>query len=237
MKMLSHSVLALAGLAAASAAGAATTAAFGTLSFDQQFGTATSTDAIPVFLTLTLDPASAPLTTDPSAQVTSGLTDQNISDAGYDPAVYTSRLVNEEFSCSGSFTSGCGSPTAGAYHFNFNFDPPSFVTPSNFDLEPGSSYSFLFGTFVPNGHGAAPGTYQFANASIIFELFNADQSQEASITLASTCASGSAACSFTRVVTGGIGAVPEPASWALMLAGFGLVGATMRRRAGTVVAA
>jgi hypothetical protein len=31
-------------------------------------------------------------------------------------------------------------------------------------------------------------------------------------------------------VTLGSGAVPEPASWALMIAGFGLVGAAMRRR-------
>ena len=27
-----------------------------------------------------------------------------------------------------------------------------------------------------------------------------------------------------------VGAIPEPASWAMMLAGFGLVGASMRRR-------
>ena len=36
---------------------------------------------------------------------------------------------------------------------------------------------------------------------------------------------------------GGIGAVPEPAAWALMLAGFGAVGATLRRRRVTVLAA
>ena len=33
------------------------------------------------------------------------------------------------------------------------------------------------------------------------------------------------------------GTVPEPASWAMLVAGFGLVGATMRRRAGARVAA
>lgn len=33
------------------------------------------------------------------------------------------------------------------------------------------------------------------------------------------------------------GAVPEPATWAMMLGGFGLVGASMRRRSRTVVAA
>lgn len=32
-------------------------------------------------------------------------------------------------------------------------------------------------------------------------------------------------------VDGPVGAVPEPASWAMMIAGFGLAGAAMRRRA------
>lgn len=34
-----------------------------------------------------------------------------------------------------------------------------------------------------------------------------------------------------------VGAVPEPATWALMIAGFGLVGTSLRRRSTTVVAA
>jgi PEP-CTERM motif len=37
--------------------------------------------------------------------------------------------------------------------------------------------------------------------------------------------------------TGGIGAVPEPASWAMMIAGFGLVGASARRRRGVLATA
>ena len=36
---------------------------------------------------------------------------------------------------------------------------------------------------------------------------------------------------------GGTGAVPEPASWAMMIAGFGLVGASMRRRRPAVASA
>ncbi len=38
-------------------------------------------------------------------------------------------------------------------------------------------------------------------------------------------------------VSDGAGAVPEPAMWGLMIAGFGLVGTSMRRRARTAVAA
>jgi hypothetical protein len=47
---------------------------------------------------------------------------------------------------------------------------------------------------------------------------------------------GDSARGFDRVIyTDAVAAVPEPASWALMIAGFGLVGGTLRRRA--VVAA
>jgi len=34
-----------------------------------------------------------------------------------------------------------------------------------------------------------------------------------------------------------VASVPEPASWALMIGGFGMVGATMRRRRQTMAAA
>jgi|JI10StandDraft_1071094.scaffolds.fasta_scaffold11595_4 hypothetical protein len=40
-----------------------------------------------------------------------------------------------------------------------------------------------------------------------------------------------------RVYAVQTGTVPEPASWAMLIAGFGLVGAMLRRRRGTVVAA
>ncbi|WP_235902546.1 PEPxxWA-CTERM sorting domain-containing protein [Sandarakinorhabdus oryzae] len=39
-----------------------------------------------------------------------------------------------------------------------------------------------------------------------------------------------------NTITPGIGAVPEPASWAMLIAGFGLVGAVSRRRRGAVAA-
>jgi PEP-CTERM motif len=42
---------------------------------------------------------------------------------------------------------------------------------------------------------------------------------------------------FTANVSAPVNAVPEPATWAMMLFGFGLVGSTMRRRAATRVSA
>ena len=43
--------------------------------------------------------------------------------------------------------------------------------------------------------------------------------------------------SATATSTSSVGAVPEPAMWALMLIGFGLTGAAARRRAAAAVAA
>jgi hypothetical protein len=41
---------------------------------------------------------------------------------------------------------------------------------------------------------------------------------------------------FIQVLPGSIGEVPEPASWAMLIAGFGLVGASQRRRRTSVAA-
>ena len=41
---------------------------------------------------------------------------------------------------------------------------------------------------------------------------------------------------FVQVLPGSIGGVPEPASWAMLIAGFGLVGAAQRRRVARVAA-
>ena len=56
-----------------------------------------------------------------------------------------------------------------------------------------------------------------------------------------TLAAGTYALTFSAYTEGGdnsalidkvsIAAVPEPATWGLMIAGFGMIGATMRRRA------
>jgi len=51
---------------------------------------------------------------------------------------------------------------------------------------------------------------------------------------------GSTGCSYLNALVlynNGAGAVPEPASWAMLIAGFGLTGATMRRRRTTAISA
>ncbi|NIJ08952.1 hypothetical protein FHS31_002582 [Sphingomonas vulcanisoli] len=54
-------------------------------------------------------------------------------------------------------------------------------------------------------------------------------------TLSSPCAAGNNICdtNFRFTTTGDAAAVPEPASWAMMVGGFALLGATLRRRRAT----
>lgn len=234
--MIKVSTIAAVTLISLIGAEAAAAKAFGTITFDQPTGTTVSTADIPVFVTLTIDPTSEALSTGPDAQITSGLTDADITAAGYDPTVFTNRIINNAFECSGTFVQGCGSPTAGAYHFEFNFDPPSLIGPPNLDIQPGQSFSYRFRSFVPNDGNAAPGLYTFYNVIPEFELTNADFSQVKFITIASSCINSDPACAFTRVVTAAPG-VPEPAAWALLTVGFGVVGSALRRRPRATVAA
>lgn len=202
-------------------------AVIATLTFDTPSGTVASNTPIDVFVTLTLDAASDAITTDASGMVTSGLTSAAIIAAGGDPNDIVRTLVNVGFQCGGTFTTTCtdGPP------YDFTFDSAGFIGPVNLNLQPGSVSSFRFGTFSPTGGNAPAGTYSFYNAIVGFGFINAaDQSFYAPF--ANTCSGQNPDCAFTRSVFDA-SAVPEPASWAMMLAGFGLVGFAMRGRAKT----
>lgn len=72
-----------------------------------------------------------------------------------------------------------------------------------------------------SGYGCCGSDFQFTNAASAFVNDNAV---------------GSSYTNYAFIDDGLTGAVPEPASWALLIVGFGLTGAAMRRRA-TVAAA
>ena len=205
-----------------------------TLTFDTPSATVLSNEAIEVWVTLHLDPMSDAITTDGSGEVTSGLTDQMITDAGFDPDQVFRTNVNNYFECSGTFVSGCG--PGPEYAFDFNFAAPSFVGAANRNLLPGSDTSFHFGTFTPIGGNAAPGLYTFYNVGFIFQFTQPDadhpgDNKTGSYTFAQTCPFQNDACAFTReVLAAPGGGVPEPASWALMILGFGGAGVALRRR-------
>ncbi len=77
--------------------------------------------------------------------------------------------------------------------------------------------SYLFTPFVDSA------TY---GGALTFVGFQADAGEY----ITSVKVSGSGATGFTDIQLGTSGGVPEPATWAMLITGFGLVGAAMRRR-------
>lgn len=204
--------------------GPASAAVIGTLSFDQPTGTALSNVPIDIDVTLTLDATSDAITTDADGNITSGLSADDISAAGADPDEVLRTFLTVAFECTGSFTANCisGPP------YDFDFDLTDFYFETDFSLQPGESFSFRFGIFTPTGGSAPAGTYSFYNAIAQFGIQENDGDVFYS-RIAETCPQQNAACAFTRTVTAAP-AIPEPANWALMIAGFGLAGWAARSR-------
>lgn len=211
------------------AASPAAAAATGTVVFTQPTGTAGSTDSIDVAITVLLDQNSSAIKTDASGNVISGVDNADLIAAGIDPNQVDHSDINVFYACSGTFTTGCSGPP---YDFNFAFPPSGIPFAQNFDLEPGVSTDFLFGTFVPTNGIVPYGTYTFFNMGIFAQYWDASNNHLGDVAFFNACDASDASCDFTRTVDHGptsLG-VPEPAAWALMIGGFGLAGAALRRR-------
>ena len=213
LKLTGCSMAAVAAMLMASQAQAAVIA---TLSFDTPTGTVASNADIPVWMTLTLDPSSDPITTDASGYVTSPLSAQTISDLnGNSTGVYMSESVG----C-GDTLDACNGPSS-AYTFSFNRGANTFAAPANLDLEPGDSLDILLGTFTPNGGNAPAGTYEFNIAYVSFGYHDSTSDSTYLADIAHT------PTPFDRTVFS-VSAAPEPATWAMFLMGFGAVGFGLR---------
>lgn len=237
---MKSTILTAALLLASSSLAPASTIASGVIAslvFTTPTGNVGPSDSIPILVTLTLDPNSAPITTDAGYMVTSGYSSSDVT-ANLLPNlpayvnVDTDSLranLTEFLSCSGSFFSGCNE---NPYHFDFDYSSNAFVTQQNLNLVPGSSTTFTYGSLTPTGGvPVAPGTYNLGPVGYFIQIYDnsgpggyANADHIADIAIADTSLSES---TFSRTV---ISSAPEPGTYAMM--GSALVGLlyTVRRR-------
>jgi hypothetical protein len=117
---------------------------------------------------------------------------------------------------------------------NFTVDLSAFVADTN--------PSGVNVTFFSVGGTLPVGTLSAANPTLTFNSpavggFPANFQFGVAIEYAGTYSNDSTGVNFTVTTEDAAAAVPEPATWGMMLVGFGLVGAGMRRRQSTAVAA
>lgn len=197
-----------------------------TVSWTQPTGTIHSTDTVEVWLRLAVDEAATePLVFDGtgaslSPQDTQGFSrvDQVSENGGVN--------CNTTF-----FPQGCSVNPSSPWVFDFNFAPgtSSFFDNVPFTIAAGAHKDFLLGRFTPQNGPVAPGIYSLANAELSFYVSGIDLNgapMARSILLGEPCRFHSPSCAFTREVV----PVPEPETYALMLAGLGIVGAAVLRR-------
>ena len=144
-------------------------------------------------------------------------------------------LLNDDTGIGFVFMSGAGGSTA-VSNVNLTFsDAASDQLPESF----GGGGAITSGTWLPSNFGQ----YEFTSFTNVdsFAGFNG-LSANGSWTLYiddvfpadGGSVNGGWALTFTTDA-GGTGAVPEPATWAMMIAGFGMIGAGMRRQRKTKV--
>lgn len=218
--------LALAAVALAAPSQALAALAFGTMTIDQPTGTVGPEDTVDVFLTLTLNPMSDPIRRDPVTKAfTSGGLNPAVDFVGFDLSKGVTTNLSLTFSCALPNPLFCPSEPASPYTQSVN----TAFSAGLLSFDPGQSVSFRFGTYTPKAP-VAPGTYvqQGYGLSIIARGFNDINGAPLTrgFSIARTCFD----CTFSRTVQTAVGGVPEPATWGLMIGGFGLTGSVLRRR-------
>jgi hypothetical protein len=116
------------------------------------------------------------------------------------------------------------------YGNEFQTPDPTASTTINWVWDNGVNFASgasTYGTFLMNGAGSGYTGSDYSN----WVDFTYDYSNPGKLTF-SDAGFGNAASSIDQMISGSISAagVPEPATWALMILGFGAVGGTMRRR-------
>lgn len=144
------------------------------------------------------------------------LTYTTFADSTSGPAVTVNATITAEgsgFGDNGFFVTGIsGTRGSEAISFNDNFDEIFFPGQADGTIVDGFGLTFFAGGLLYNFYRNGAGDFAY------HEFENGDPFGVGRIVFANTV-------SLTRV-----DAVPEPASWAMMIAGFGIVGGTARYR-------
>lgn len=139
----------------------------------------------------------------------------------------------------GAFLSGNNlAPTGGAFSATYTFSTAGFVPQPNLgsasavnvQLQPGSNIDFTGITL--NGVAGTVTNVSVSSMAVVFDVPLTSGVQTLIINGRLNPPSGVGNASFGGNIT--LAAVPEPATWALFILGFGAVGAGMRRRSSQV---
>ncbi len=210
-----------------------------TLSFTTPTGTVGPTDTIDVWVTLTLDPSSDPLTYDGSyadwnlpvsLMPAAGWLASSGAEMKWAPfASYDLVLPTYGFRCIGNLVSAsCGD---GEYSRSVATGIGTWFGPQ-LNMQPGESRDFNVLQFTPTNGSATPGEYFLSGLMIGFYALGKDSEGNelrGFTPLGDACRFDDSSCMFTRTVS----EVPLPAGiWLFGSALIGLAGARFRRIAG-----
>jgi hypothetical protein len=247
MKTLSLAIATILSVSVSGTAFADQWAPTGTLSFVVPTGVVGPNDTIVGQMTFTLDSSS------PAIDLTTPFSNDM---PGPDWTSVTSYGFSVGFGCSDTFTGGC--KFTGGTPYNFNFDTSdagySKIQNNTLVLNPGDSVTFNAFIFTPNGTPVPAGTY-FANYYNISGNISGTRSQQEfdssgnaildasgnpifdqvsasyTFTVAESCTDWSGtSCAANQLFSRTVLAVPEPETYAMLLAGLGLMGMVARRR-------
>ncbi|MCG7915096.1 MAG: hypothetical protein JAY71_14625 [Candidatus Thiodiazotropha weberae] len=223
-----HSSIGMAALTIAALQSApAYPAVMGSLVFTEPTATVAANEIIDVWVTLTLEESSDPLSYDRSSPPFYGWQEADFpTDANGAPfASYERAVLYTTRTCSDTFTLNCGD--AGS---QYSFSVPTANAWFTFDgtMNPGDRADFLLYQLIPDADGAEPGIYELHTAGFGLSVQGWDGSGNSIVEelfgFRTTCMDAS--CTFSREVA----PIPIPAAmWLFGSALLGLVGFSRHR--------
>ncbi len=210
----------------------ANAAVIGSLTYIDPTGTVSADESIDVWVRLSLDASSDPLTYDPFDSFPNGVNFDDLPIDGvnefgdlvpFEAYDFISQFISR--SCNDTFTVGCSSPGS-----QYGYSVPGTNEWFQFSgtINPGESLDILLYTLDPVGGSAAPGFYELFNAGLGLFVEGEDEFgnilSEDVYAFFTNCPDAN--CTFSRTVT----AVPVPAAvWLFGTALFGLAGLSRRK--------